>query len=141
MTFNSCPHALHLFIAVQHAASTCGMEVSASEDGPSTMRPRPEEQICTEAGSTGGAAGSMEAAPSDSQAKKAQKNNNTSIYITGLPDDATVAEVAEEFKRCGIIRDNDEGQPRVKLYRSVSYHVPASDAAANVCDEVPVEVI
>ena len=37
---------------------------------------------------------------------------------TGLPFDATVAEVVDFFRRCGIIREDAETLlPRVKMYR------------------------
>lgn len=43
---------------------------------------------------------------------------NRAVYVTGLPLDVTVAEVAEVFSRkCGVIEEEiDTGQPRVKLY-------------------------
>jgi HIV Tat-specific factor 1 len=37
--------------------------------------------------------------------------------VTGIPDGATVEEVAQEFARCGVIKQNDDGTPKVKLYR------------------------
>ena len=43
---------------------------------------------------------------------------NTSVYITGLPDDAEVNEVKEVFSKCGVIKlDADTAAPRIKLYR------------------------
>ncbi|KAI0862970.1 hypothetical protein F4860DRAFT_86606 [Xylaria cubensis] len=43
---------------------------------------------------------------------------NTAIYVTGLPLDATVDEVHEVFSRkCGVIAEEiDSGRPRIKLY-------------------------
>ncbi|XP_068340980.1 splicing factor U2AF-associated protein 2-like isoform X2 [Pyrus communis] len=42
---------------------------------------------------------------------------NTHVYVTGLPDDATVDEVVEVFSKCGIIKEDPETKkPRVKLY-------------------------
>lgn len=43
---------------------------------------------------------------------------NTAVYVTGLPFDVTVEEVASEFSRkCGMIAEEiDSGKPRVKLY-------------------------
>lgn len=64
--------------------------------------------------------------PEPQDKAKVVKNTNTSIYVTGIADDATVEEVAEVFQRCGIIREDDERQPRIKLYRCVA----ASDAWA-----------
>ena len=43
--------------------------------------------------------------------------NNTSVYVTGLPDDATVEEVAEEFSKCGVVKAADDGTLKIKLYR------------------------
>ncbi|GAP86123.1 putative splicing factor U2AF-associated protein 2 [Rosellinia necatrix] len=43
---------------------------------------------------------------------------NTAVYVTGLPLDATVDEVHEVFSRkCGVIAEEiDSGRPRIKLY-------------------------
>lgn len=43
---------------------------------------------------------------------------NTAVYVTGLPFDVTVEEVAAEFSRkCGVIAEEiDSGKPRIKLY-------------------------
>ncbi|OLY85012.1 Splicing factor U2AF-associated protein 2 [Smittium mucronatum] len=38
-----------------------------------------------------------------SQENKKQPRENTSIYVTGLPLDTTIAEVEEFFKKCGTI--------------------------------------
>jgi len=42
---------------------------------------------------------------------------NTSVYVTGLPDDTDADEVAGVFVKCGIVKLDDAGQPRIKLYR------------------------
>lgn len=48
-----------------------------------------------------------------SKAKKPTPNNEprpiTSVYITGLPDDTTISEVARYFEKCGIILLDDTG--------------------------------
>lgn len=42
---------------------------------------------------------------------------NTSVYVTGLPEDVTVEEVVEVFSKCGYIKvDPDTKKPRVKIY-------------------------
>ncbi|KAL1205820.1 Splicing factor U2af large subunit A [Cardamine amara subsp. amara] len=41
---------------------------------------------------------------------------NPHIYVTGLPNDVTIEEVAEVFSKCGIIKEDDSGKPRIKLY-------------------------
>ncbi|KAI1176951.1 hypothetical protein F4777DRAFT_230586 [Nemania sp. FL0916] len=43
---------------------------------------------------------------------------NTAVYVTGLPLDATVEEVHDVFSRkCGVIAEEiDSGKPRIKLY-------------------------
>lgn len=35
----------------------------------------------------------------------------------GLPLDVTEAEVAELFGKCGLIKVDEKGAPRIKLYR------------------------
>ncbi|CAK7226165.1 hypothetical protein SCUCBS95973_006107 [Sporothrix curviconia] len=47
-----------------------------------------------------------------------QPKQNTAVYVTGLPADATVDEVAELFSRkCGVIAEEiDSGRPRIKMY-------------------------
>lgn len=45
------------------------------------------------------------------------ERKNTSVYVTGLPLDATMEEVYDVFKKFGIIADSiDTGRPRVRLY-------------------------
>lgn len=48
---------------------------------------------------------------------------NTSVYVTGLPLDAGLHEIAEVFARYGVLLEDDDGRPRVKLY-----HDPATQA-------------
>jgi HIV Tat-specific factor 1 len=60
-------------------------------------------------------------------AKSEAPKVNTSVYVTGLPDDATPAEVAEVFGRCGLIKQDEEGAPRVKVYRDKASGVPKGD--------------
>ncbi|EAQ93398.1 hypothetical protein CHGG_01633 [Chaetomium globosum CBS 148.51] len=47
-----------------------------------------------------------------------QPKQNTAVYVTGLPSDATAEEVAELFSRkCGVIAEEiDSGRPRIKMY-------------------------
>ena len=52
---------------------------------------------------------------------------NTSVYVTGLPDDATAEEMAIIFGRCGLIKEDDAGQPRVKLYVDKATGMPKGD--------------
>ncbi len=51
------------------------------------------------------------------KAKQQKQRVNTSVYITGLPDDASEAELAHVFRKCGLIKEDEEGHPRVKVYR------------------------
>lgn len=42
---------------------------------------------------------------------------STAVYVTGVPRDASEAEVASYFAKCGIVLpDPETGRPRVKLY-------------------------
>ncbi|KAF8320886.1 hypothetical protein DL93DRAFT_2216348 [Clavulina sp. PMI_390] len=53
-------------------------------------------------------------------ARKRGKKNNTAVYITGLPPDATASELAARFGKFGVLMEDDEGAPRVKLYADAS---------------------
>ena len=52
--------------------------------------------------------------------KKAQQAPPmTCVFVQNLPLDVTEQEVATAFAKCGILRRDDEGLPRVKLYADV----------------------
>ncbi|KAK3329411.1 hypothetical protein B0H66DRAFT_23495 [Apodospora peruviana] len=53
------------------------------------------------------------------KAKQYQPKKNSAVYVTGLPLDTTVEEVAAHFsKKCGVIAEEiDSGRPRIKLYK------------------------
>eukprot|EP01083_Nonionella_stella_P124004 374036_1 len=58
------------------------------------------------------------AAPKKSRKKWKDVKNQSSVYVTGLPKDATVEEVGEYFKKCGIIKRNPQtDEPRIKMYK------------------------
>jgi HIV Tat-specific factor 1 len=40
------------------------------------------------------------------------------VFVTSLPPDAEADEIAARFGRFGLIMEDDEGKPKVKLYRS-----------------------
>lgn len=45
-----------------------------------------------------------------------RKSKNTAVYVTGLPLDAEQDEIMERFSKCGVIEEDDEGEPKVKMY-------------------------
>lgn len=45
-----------------------------------------------------------------------RKSKNTAVYVTGLPYDAEAEEIADRFSRCGVIEEDDHGEPKVKMY-------------------------
>jgi len=44
-----------------------------------------------------------------------RKSKNTAVFLR-LPFDATFEEVVERFSKCGLIEEDDEGEPKVKMY-------------------------
>lgn len=42
---------------------------------------------------------------------------NTSVFVSGLPLDASVNEIADVFARYGVLLEDDAGHPRVKMYQ------------------------
>eukprot|EP00959_Pyramimonas_sp_CCMP1952_P297230 6218315-Pyramimonas_sp.AAC.1 len=75
--------------------------------------------------------------------------NNTSVYVTGLPHDVTTEEICEVFGKCGIVKDDVNGNPRVKIYRDKAtgqpkgdglvtfLRTPSVDLAINLLDDAP----
>ncbi|KAF8441368.1 hypothetical protein L210DRAFT_3759977 [Boletus edulis BED1] len=59
-------------------------------------------------------------APSTKRGKneeaKQPRSKNTAVYITNLPLDTEAEEIIERFGRFGVIEEDDQGQPKVKLY-------------------------
>lgn len=51
------------------------------------------------------------------QAKWFELQKNSSVYVSGLPVDATEAEMVRVFTKCGVIKLDDDAKPRVKVYR------------------------
>lgn len=47
---------------------------------------------------------------------KERKSKNTAVYVTGLPVDAEFDEMVERFSRCGVIEEDDQGEPKIKMY-------------------------
>lgn len=45
-----------------------------------------------------------------------RKSKNTSVYVTSLPPDTEQDELVERFSRCGVIEEDDQGEPKVKMY-------------------------
>ncbi|KAG0230196.1 hypothetical protein BGW42_001115 [Actinomortierella wolfii] len=40
----------------------------------------------------------------------------TSVFVTGLPPDADLDEIVDVFKKGGVFMEDDNGQPKIKLY-------------------------
>ncbi|KIJ67722.1 hypothetical protein HYDPIDRAFT_25197 [Hydnomerulius pinastri MD-312] len=74
-----------------------GFTSSAAPPGPSTKR---------------GKSSSNEATTKD----KPPRSKNTAVYVTSLPLDAESEEIIERFSKFGVIEEDDEGEPKVKLY-------------------------
>lgn len=70
-------------------------------------------------GMDGGTAKAESAAKRRRPKKRGRKKDSSKwVYVSGLPADVTVDEVAEMFGKYGVLQDDTEtGKPRVKLYR------------------------
>ncbi|KAF8064756.1 hypothetical protein N665_1169s0014 [Sinapis alba] len=65
---------------------------------------------------------------------------NPHIYVTGLPKDVTIEEVVEVFSKCGIIKEDDSGKPRIKLYSDKATGELKGDALITYMKEPSVDL-
>jgi HIV Tat-specific factor 1 len=74
-----------------------------------------------------------------------RKSKNTAVFVR-LPFDATFDEVVERFSKCGLIEEDDDGEPKVKLYARedgkfsgealvVYFKEPSVTLAINILDD------
>ncbi|KAG9094742.1 hypothetical protein FRC06_010520 [Ceratobasidium sp. 370] len=47
-----------------------------------------------------------------------RKSKNTAVFVSSLPPDAEADEIAARFGRFGLIMEDDDGKPKVKLYQT-----------------------
>ncbi|PFH51475.1 hypothetical protein AMATHDRAFT_142285 [Amanita thiersii Skay4041] len=45
-----------------------------------------------------------------------RKAKNTAVFVSGLPLDTELEELVERFSKCGVIEEDDEGEPKIKMY-------------------------
>lgn len=38
------------------------------------------------------------------------------MYVTGLPTDTDPDELVDRFSKCGVIEEDDNGEPKIKMY-------------------------
>ncbi|KAG8781937.1 hypothetical protein FRB91_007761, partial [Serendipita sp. 411] len=67
----------------------------------------------------------MNAGPTKKKGKKGNKDDssvakppskNTAVFVSHLPKDATIDEIAERFGKFGVIMEDDSGEPKIKMY-------------------------
>jgi HIV Tat-specific factor 1 len=78
-------------------------------------RKEPEDYTGVGTGGNASAGPSIKRGRSDKPLTE-RKSKNTAVYVTGLPQDAEVDEIVDRFSRCGVIEEDDDGEPKVKMY-------------------------
>ena len=54
--------------------------------------------------------------PKSADPSKPHKSKNTAVYVTNLPGDTKIDEILERFGKCGVIEEDDQGEPKIKMY-------------------------
>ncbi|KAF9268866.1 hypothetical protein L218DRAFT_918028 [Marasmius fiardii PR-910] len=57
-----------------------------------------------------------EAGPSKRKKPSERRSKNTAVYVTGLPLDAEMEEIVKCFSKYGVLEEDDDGDPKVKMY-------------------------
>ncbi|KAH9485373.1 Splicing factor U2AF-associated protein 2 [Psilocybe cubensis] len=79
---------------------------------------RKAEEDYTSANPSNSAAISIKRGKNDKKDMPAteRKSKNTAVYVTGLPPDTEQDEIVEVFSKCGVIEEDEDGEPKVKMY-------------------------
>ncbi len=52
----------------------------------------------------------------EGESAKPAQSKNTAVFVSGLPPDSTFEELVVRFKPFGVLMEDDDEQPRIKLY-------------------------
>lgn len=45
-----------------------------------------------------------------------RRSKNTAVYVRGLPPDTTSEELISTFRKFGVLEEDDDGEPKIKMY-------------------------
>jgi len=76
---------------------------------------RKEPEDYTSATPTSNAGPSIKRGKKDKPPEE-RKSKNTAVYVTNLPTDTELDEIAQTFSRYGVLEEDDEGEPKIKMY-------------------------
>ncbi|CCM05704.1 uncharacterized protein FIBRA_07936 [Fibroporia radiculosa] len=79
-------------------------------------RKEPEDYTSNNAGSSTGPVLKRGKKGAGADGQPERKSKNTAVYVTGLPSDTDHDELVSRFSKFGLIEEDDEGAPKIKLY-------------------------
>ena len=65
--------------------------------------------------------------------------DHTFVYVSGLPFDITDEEYLEYMKKAGMIKEDDDGKPKIKLYRDQAGH-PKGDGKCCYLKDASIDI-
>lgn len=79
-------------------------------------RKEPENYTAAATASTSSVPATKRSKKGDANGQAERKPKNTAVYVTGLPPDTEADELHTRFSKFGLIEEDDEGTPKIKLY-------------------------
>jgi HIV Tat-specific factor 1 len=99
-----------------HPCSTTNLSQAPAAPVLARMNRRRREEDYTSAAAAPAEPVNIKRKKPNPKAEGARRSKNTAVYVRGLPADTSHDELIERFRKFGVLEEDDEGEPKVKMY-------------------------